>query len=138
VKPGLAIAPVLLLSTSILLSACAQLFMKAGMIELAAETAAGTNLPATLFATGPALAWVVAGLACYGVSMLAWLWLLAGRALSLVYPLLSISYILVYAGAVAWPRIGEHATVLRSAGTLLIVAGVVLVTWSGRPARSSD
>jgi len=42
--------------------------------------------------------------------------------------MLGLAYVLVYAGATHWPRLAEPASVLRTGGTLLILAGVVLVT----------
>ena len=48
------------------------------------------------------------------------------------YPLLGLAYVLVYVGATLWPRLAEPASVLRTGGTLLILAGVMLVTVAER------
>jgi len=111
--------------TSIVLSALGQLGMKAGMLELHRAT--------TL---EPAVLWTVAGLACCGVSFLAWLAVLVRYRLSYAYPLLGLSYVLVYVGATQWPRLMEPGTPLRTVGTLLIVAGVVLVSLRDKPAKA--
>lgn len=121
--------------SSIVLSACAQLFMKSGMLNLATTSALTTPAvsPLHLFtpAAVPALLWVTLGLCCYTISMLCWMAALARYELSLAYPLLSLSYVLVYIGAVLWPGFNESMTGLRSSGIVLIVIGVILVTRSG-------
>jgi undecaprenyl phosphate-alpha-L-ara4N flippase subunit ArnF len=75
-----------------------------------------------------ALGWAVAGLAAYGVSLLCWLVVLRRYRLSHAYPLLALSYVLVYLGATQWGRLHEAPSAARTAGTLLIVCGVALVS----------
>jgi len=118
------------LLTSIVLSALGQLGMKAGMQEWQ-QIAARQDVVltgASLAILRPALLWLAAGLAAYGVSLLAWLAVLVRYRLSYAYPLLGVSYVLVYIGATQWPRLLEPATTARTAGTLLILAGVALMT----------
>ncbi len=134
-KPGASRALGLaFLCASIVLSAAGQLSMKAGMQELhrLAGGHAFALTAAALAYFGPALAWTVGGLAAYGCSLLAWLAVLVRYPLSYAYPLLGISYVLVYAGATHWSRLMEHGTPLRTAGTLLILAGVGLVSTGER------
>jgi undecaprenyl phosphate-alpha-L-ara4N flippase subunit ArnF len=110
-----------LLVSSIVLSAVGQLCMKAGMKEL---HAAGS-----WWVDGFApIVWTVAGLTAYVCSLFAWLAVLVRYPLSFAYPVLSLSYILVYLGATNWPLLAETATPMRTAGTLLILAGVALVS----------
>ncbi|HEX5048050.1 MAG TPA: 4-amino-4-deoxy-L-arabinose-phospho-UDP flippase [Gammaproteobacteria bacterium] len=113
------------LTASIVLSAAGQLAMKLGMREL---HRAGELAGADWSALGPAVTWTGAGLASYAVSMLAWLLVLARYPLSYAYPLLGLSYVLVYAVATHWSRLGESATPLRVLGTVLVVTGVALVS----------
>lgn len=119
---------------SVVLSAFAQLFMKSGMLEL--SNSGGLQimqLSAERFydpGFQAALLWVFVGLSCYAVSMLFWMAALARYELSLAYPMLSISYVLVYLGAVWWPGFNESVTLLRTAGIIFIVIGVILVTRS--------
>ena len=54
--------------------------------------------------------------------------------LSYAYPLLASSYVLVYIGATSWPTLAEPATPQRTIGTLLILAGVALVSLTGERA----
>lgn len=117
-----------LAATSIVLSAMGQLGMKAGMHSLAA--AQGSTASAAWLAP-EVLLWTGAGLACYGISMLAWLFALTRYALSLMYPLLGLSYVLVYLGATHWSMLMEEASAKRSLGTLLIAVGVAIVSRSG-------
>jgi undecaprenyl phosphate-alpha-L-ara4N flippase subunit ArnF len=135
-----------LVAASIVLSAIGQLGMKAGMEALHALGAtpdlAGWGAPdltlASLAALRPVLAWTFAGLGAYGLSLLAWLAVLARYPLSYAYPLLGLSYVLVYLGATHWSRLMEPMTPTRTAGTLLILAGVALVSFRGRNERDSS
>ena len=122
-----------LLACSIVLSAAGQLGMKAGMQELHAVTARGTALSAASWTElAPAVEWTFAGLTAYGLSLVCWLAVLVRYPLSYAYPLLGLAYVLVYVGATQWPRLAEPASLLRTGGTLLILAGVALVTVAGR------
>lgn len=115
------------LAVSIVLSAAGQLGMKLGMREL--HALGGAQVAAADWAAAvPAVAWTVLGLASYAASLLAWLLVLARYPLSYAYPLLGLSYVLVYLCATRWPVFGEAATPFRTFGTLLVVAGVVLVS----------
>ena len=117
------------LFASIVLSALGQLGMKAGMREWQ-QVAASHDVAlsdASLATLSPGLLWLTAGLAAYGLSMLAWLVVLVRYRLSYAYPLLGVSYVLVYVGATQWPRLMEPVTTARTVGTVLILAGVALV-----------
>lgn len=126
----------MLVATSIVLSAIGQLCMKVGMQTLAG---AGLSLESESLQLGiPAMLWTGIGLAAYGASMVVWLGVLTRLALSYAYPLLSVSYILVYFGATHWARIGESTTPARTIGTLLIAVGVGLVCLKTKPGSASD
>jgi undecaprenyl phosphate-alpha-L-ara4N flippase subunit ArnF len=104
--------------------------MKAGMQELHAVRDALVD-PVGLNAMGPLrgpIAWTVGGLLAYVVSLMSWLAVLVRYPLSFAYPMLSLSYVLVYAGAAYWPLLSETATASRTLGTLLILMGVSLVS----------
>jgi multidrug transporter EmrE-like cation transporter len=56
-----------------------------------------------------------------------WLAVLSKWDLSLAYPLLSISYIAsLFIGALV---LGEQVTLIRIVGVIVVVVGVVLITW---------
>jgi undecaprenyl phosphate-alpha-L-ara4N flippase subunit ArnF len=107
------------LTICILASASAQLLLKTGV---SGSPVAG-------------LWWIVGGLAAYGVSLLAWLHVLARLPLSVAYPLLSISYVLVYIGAIASPLLAEELTPMRAIGVLLVACGAAVVTSTHRTAE---
>lgn len=117
------------MGASILLSTMAQLSMKAGMLLFATETAGNWHAIVTQLDI-PALLWVFAGLACYGFSMLFWMSAIARLELSLAYPMLSLSWVLVYLVAVNWPMLHEHASWIRTLGILFVVLGVILIARS--------
>lgn len=121
------------IAASVLLSAAAQLLMKAGMVQLAAFGGV-----ASLASAANVGAWVVAGLLCYVGSMLTWLIALSRYDLSIAYPTLSASYVLVYVVAGWLPFFREDLSGQKTVGILLIVAGIGLVTYTGRVARSSN
>jgi multidrug transporter EmrE-like cation transporter len=121
------------LGASIVLSALGQLGMKAGMQNLKLARAGG-EIAWSLASAPPlrdALFFTGAGLAAYGLSLLAWLAVLVRYRLSYAYPLLALSYVLVYVGATQWPLLAEVATPQRTLGTLLILAGVALASLTG-------
>ena len=125
------------LSASIVLSALGQLGMKAGMEHLRIARFAG-EIAWSLTSPSPlrsALLWTAAGLFAYGLSLLSWLAVLVRYRLSYAYPLIALSYVLVYVGATHWSWLAEAATPRRTIGTLLILAGVALTSLSGQRAR---
>jgi undecaprenyl phosphate-alpha-L-ara4N flippase subunit ArnF len=131
ITPTITSNAVLLLGLSVVLSACAQLFMKISMIQL--QLHENVNLDLSLLfiviEDNAVLIWLIAGLACYALSMLSWMFALTRYELSFAYPFLGITYVLVYLGAVYWEQIGEQLTWLRTAGIVLILIGVVFVNY---------
>lgn len=101
------------------------LLMAVGQI-LFKSTALSWQAHGTLFAPVPALR-LMASLAVYGVATLAWIWVLQRVPLTLAYPLVALTFVLVPLGA--WWFHGEPLGWRYLAGMLLIAAGVVLATW---------
>lgn len=118
----------------VVLASAAQLSLKLGVSHLPSPARAGLLLTMQ-GADREAIALLAFGLACYGLSMLLWVRVLMRLPLSVAYPLLSISYVLVYLVATSWPVWGETATTARSAGIGLILVGVLLVSL---PAKQED
>jgi undecaprenyl phosphate-alpha-L-ara4N flippase subunit ArnF len=110
------------LIVAVLASAAAQLLLKTGVLLLAMPTG---------------LWWVAGGLACYAVAMLAWLHVLTRLPLSVAYPMLGVSYVLVYVGAMASPLLSEAFTPTRATGVLLVTCGVGLISASTNGKRSA-
>jgi multidrug transporter EmrE-like cation transporter len=102
-----------LILAGVLLNATAQLLLKAG---------AGTLLIATrMLSSMP----IIAGLACYVLSVVVWILALARVEVSVAYPMLSIGY--VVNAVAAWWLFGENLSGARLAGIGVILVGVWLV-----------
>ena len=102
--------------TGVLLNAGAQLLLKAG-----------TNARPL----GLALAiepHILAGLACYVVSVVVWVIALSKVPVSIAYPMLSIGY--VVNAVAAYYLLGETVTPMRLAGIGVIIVGVFIVARS--------
>jgi len=122
----------LLIVASLVLTTAAQLMFRLGMqssgLHELFSQAGELDLPGWLLS--PAALVVIGGIACYGVSLLCWVVAISRFELSVAYPLLSLSYISVYAIAVYWPGFGEQASVTKLLGIGLIMLGVTLVATS--------
>lgn len=116
-----------LILTGVLLNACAQLLLKAGVRQighfdfslsnaLPVGWSLATNLP------------IIGGLSCYVISVVVWILALSRVEVSLAYPMLSIGYIVN--AVLAWQLFGEALTLHRVAGIAVIIVGVVLVARS--------
>ncbi len=112
------------LLTGVLLNAGAQLLLKAGVAPLGALSVDAS----TLLATGARVLtqWpILAGLACYVLSVGVWLVALSRVEVSLAYPMLSLGYV-VNAVAAYW-LFGEALGPMRCAGIAIILVGVFVV-----------
>lgn len=114
--------PLILLG--VLLNAGAQLLLKEGMRRVGHFSFAWSSvLPVGLkVAADP---FVLAGLACYVVSVVVWLLVLSRVPVTFAYPMLSIGYIVNAIGARM--LFGEALSTGRITGILVIIAGVFLV-----------
>ena len=110
---------------TVALSAIAQIALKGGVTSArAAQASEGAQF---LFAAVQSpLVWL--GLAIYGLSVIAWLWVLARVDVSVAYPFVGLSFVLT--AAMGWLLFHENVGPLRIAGTLLVVAGCVLIARS--------
>ena len=116
---------------SVLLVSVAQLAMKWGMAGLPEMVDPVVFLPA-LWQTLPATAAVATGLLCYVLSMGSWYFALKTLPLSTAYPLLSLSYVLVWLAAVALPAFPDSFSLGKLFAMALILAGVWLVAGKAR------
>ncbi len=117
----------LLILCGVLLNAGAQLLLKAGVTPLGALSVGLDNvLPTTLRVLSQ---WpILAGLACYVVSVGVWIVGLSRVDVSLAYPMLSLGY--VVNALAAWWLFGEALGPMRWAGMLLILGGVLVMSRS--------
>ena len=118
----------LLVLTGVMLNATAQIMLKAGVrhmgvisLQFPALVKAGFSLAINPF--------IIAGLACYVVSVAVWLLALSRTAVSIAYPMLSMGYIVT--AVVGWLYLGEQMNMTRWAGIIVIIIGVFLVARSG-------
>ncbi len=122
---------VYLLIASILLTSCAQLLMKMGMMGLGKLSFNLHYFQQVLAFEKPvSLLFIFIGLACYSISMIAWIGVLTRIKLSVAYPFLSLSYILVYLAAITLPWFNESISIFRLSGILFICIGLFMITRS--------
>ena len=113
-----------LLLTGVLLNAIAQLLLKAGAGSLADVDLRPGNamlIAGRLLFNAP----IIAGLACYALSVVVWILALARVEVSVAYPMLSIGYVIN--ALAAWWLFDENLSGARLAGIGVILVGVWLV-----------
>lgn len=116
-----------LILAGVLLNAGAQLLLKAGVTPLGALNVELSTLLPTAFRV--LTQWpILAGLACYVISVGVWIVGLSRVDVSLAYPMLSLGY--VVNAVAAWWLFGEALGPMRWAGMLLILAGVLVMSRS--------
>ncbi|HUP08275.1 MAG TPA: SMR family transporter [Caldimonas sp.] len=116
-----------LIVTGVLLNAGAQLLLKKGVMPLGPLVVDASSAVPTLLrvlAQWP----ILAGLACYVVSVGVWIVGLSRVDVSIAYPMLSLGY--VVNALAAWWLFGEALGPMRFAGIALILAGVLVISRS--------
>src|SRR3954465_3337498 len=121
---------VLLVLLSVLLTSGSQILLKYGMTRPAVKLAlADQASPLVSFqgiATSPA---VLMGMACFGLSAVLWLFVLAKIPLSTAYPFIAIGItITVVAGRFLF---AEPVSLFKLFGIALVIVGVICVGSSG-------
>ncbi|MBW5893169.1 4-amino-4-deoxy-L-arabinose-phosphoundecaprenol flippase subunit ArnF [Pectobacterium polaris] len=119
---------------SIVLASTAQVLMKSGMLALPSISIAHWPSLSSLLSGWPAVA-VLIGMLCYGLSMVCWFMVLRYLPLSRAYPLISLSYAVVYLAAVFLPWLNEPMSLRKNLGVLIILLGVWLVSRNAQTAR---
>ncbi|HTO40828.1 MAG TPA: EamA family transporter [Rhizomicrobium sp.] len=117
--------PIAVILVTVVLSAVAQIALKSGVTALKLQDGQGIVGLGLAVAASPFI-WL--GLVIYGLSVLAWLWVLSKVDVSFAYPFVGLSFVLTVAmGALV---LHEPVTPLRWAGTLLVIGGCVLIARS--------
>ncbi|WP_312760116.1 4-amino-4-deoxy-L-arabinose-phosphoundecaprenol flippase subunit ArnF [Pantoea brenneri] len=114
------------ITASVLLVSAAQLMMRWAMPQLPdlhRLSCCGSPLALLPVLLLPTLSLTV-GLVAYGLSMLCWLRALRCFPLSRIYPLLSLSYVLVWLAAVSLPFFHEPFSWRGLAGIAIIILGI--------------
>lgn len=120
-RPGYGFA-----GASVALVTAAQLAMKWGMSRLPTLDSRWLDSAVWAVAGAPLLA-VAGGVLCYLLSLLCWLRALTDLPLNRAYPLLSLSYALVFLASVLLPGFRESCTPTQVLGVVLVSLGVWLV-----------
>ncbi|QDY44390.1 4-amino-4-deoxy-L-arabinose-phosphoundecaprenol flippase subunit ArnF [Candidatus Pantoea soli] len=110
---------------SVFLVTAAQLALRGAASQLPALT-----LSALLEMSFPLLLLLLAGLAGYLLSMICWVSALRHLPLSRAYPVLSLSYILVWGCALILPLNHERFHSGSIPGVMMIIAGIYLIVMS--------
>ncbi|MEZ5675775.1 EamA-like transporter family protein [Thalassovita litoralis] len=111
---------------SVAISAVAQTAFKLGVSRVAPDAGAGLLGKALAMLFSP---WVLGGLALYGVGTVLWLFALKRLDLSLAYPFVAMSFVMVAMSGML--VLGEPVNAARVLGIGLIVAGLVVMAWAG-------
>ena len=112
------------LITGILLNATAQFLLKKGTMAIGEIHLNASNW----FSTGMQLAlqWpIIAGIACYGISLIVWIIGLSRVDVTIAYPMLSLGYVVT--AIAAWYFLGEVMSMQRILAIGVIIAGVALL-----------
>jgi len=124
-KMNLSVLGLILLSVT--LSAVAQIVLKHGMTAAAtreAMAAGGLHAVTTILTN----LYVIGGLALYGLGMVFWLGVLSRVDVSQAYPFVGLGFLLTMAFGIL--LLGEPFSIGRATGTLMVLAGVLLVARS--------
>jgi multidrug transporter EmrE-like cation transporter len=111
--------------TGVLLNAAAQLLLKAGTNGLGGAIHVNAQ---NWFSTGVKVFTqlpILAGLACYVISLLVWIIGLSRTDVTIAYPMLSLGYVVSAVGA--WMFLGEAVSLQRMLALAVIVVGVALL-----------
>lgn len=104
-----------------------QILWKRGIDDAGGFMSGGESMVGSMakLATNPAF---LAGCVLYLAATLLWFYLLARNDLSLIYPVLSLTFVLASLGG--WLILGEAMSPQRLLGIAVIAAGVLVVTRS--------
>ncbi len=110
-----------LILLSVGLNAAAQLFLRAAMRS---GLPVGLSPAAMLLEVGLRPG-ILGGLACYGLSLLVWIYVLSKADASFAYPFLGLGFVIV--ALAGFVLLGEPLSPRKIAGTLIIAGGVVVL-----------
>jgi len=123
-SPGLFWNPYVQIFVVVLLSAAAQILLKIGADGSKANDSALSWMGIAELASG----WTWLGIFAFVASFGGWLYALRFLPLGLAFSLTNGVHIFVPLGA--WLFLGEHISLLRGSGILIIIVGIVLLAQS--------
>lgn len=116
---------------SVLMASIAQLLLKWGMVRIPEIERPDIYFSLFIDHFNASIA-IILGLLAYMISMLSWFFTLRYLPLHKAYPLVSISYALVYLSAVFLPCFNEKATMMKTLGVGFILLGLWITASPGR------
>ena len=114
--------------SGVLLNACAQVLLKAGTNALGGAISLTVGNAFETFVRVATQLPILAGLACYALSLVVWIMGLSRTDVTIAYPMLSLGYVIAAAGA--WLFLGETISPQRLVAIGVIMVGVVLLARS--------
>jgi drug/metabolite transporter (DMT)-like permease len=114
--------------SGVLLNACAQVLLKAGTNALGGAINLTVGNAFETFIRVASQLPILAGLACYALSLVVWIMGLSRTDVTVAYPMLSLGYVIAAAGA--WLFLGETISPQRLLAIGVIMVGVVLLARS--------
>jgi multidrug transporter EmrE-like cation transporter len=114
--------------SGVLLNACAQVLLKAGTNALGGAIHLTMSNAFETFIRVASQLPILAGLACYALSLVVWIMGLSRTDVTIAYPMLSLGYVVAAAGA--WLFLGEAISPQRMLAIGVIMVGVVLLARS--------
>ena len=116
---------ILLIIVSVALSSGSQIILKLGMTSREIQSSIYSGDPAQIalsIGTSPP---VIAGLACFGLSAILWLFVLSRVPLSSAYPFVSLGILVTVLAS--WLLLGETISLAKIGGVGFIIGGILLV-----------
>jgi len=115
----------LIIIIGVSLNAAGQLFLKSGA-NIIGPITNNSNIATTLIAS--INTYIVLGLLCYVLSVLAWIVALTRVDVSIAYPMLSLGYVIVTIAA--WFLFNEPISAVKILALSIIIFGIVLLAYS--------
>jgi drug/metabolite transporter (DMT)-like permease len=114
--------------SGVLLNACAQVLLKAGTNALGGAIHLTVGNAFETFVRVASQLPILAGLACYALSLVVWIMGLSRTDVTIAYPMLSLGYVVAALGA--WLFLGETISPQRLLAIAVIMVGVALLARS--------
>ncbi|MGO4479443.1 EamA family transporter [Massilia sp. 2TAF26] len=114
--------------SGVLLNACAQVLLKAGTNALGGAIHLTVGNAFETFIRVASQLPILAGLACYALSLVVWIMGLSRTDVTIAYPMLSLGYVVAALGA--WMFLGETISPQRLLAIAVIMVGVALLARS--------
>ena len=121
-KTKMSIINFLIIVIGVSLNAAGQLFLKSGA-NIIGPITTNSNIATTLISS--INTYIILGLLCYALSVLAWIVALTRVDVSIAYPMLSLGYVIVTIAA--WFLFNEPISTVKILALSIIIFGIVLL-----------